>query len=61
MKIAVMVRQLDLGHILWCGRVVRVERAHRVRVVRLHHIPHSALAPGLPLKGRLITNKTLAS
>jgi hypothetical protein len=23
MKIAVMVRQLDLGHILWCGRVVR--------------------------------------
>jgi hypothetical protein len=28
------VRQLDLGHILWCGRVVRVERAHRVRVVR---------------------------
>ena len=51
MKIAVMVRQLDLGHILWCG-VVRVERAHRVRVVRLQHIPHSALAPGLPLKGR---------
>jgi hypothetical protein len=46
---------------LWCGRVVRVERAHRVRVVRLQHIPHSALAPGLPLKGRLITNKTLAS
>jgi hypothetical protein len=34
MKIAVMVRQLDLGHILGCGRVVRVERAHRVRVVR---------------------------
>src|SRR6516165_8006484 len=34
MKIAVMVRQLDLGHILWCGRVVRVECAHRVRVVR---------------------------
>jgi hypothetical protein len=34
MKIAVMVRQLDLGHILWCGRVVRVERAHRVRVMR---------------------------
>src|SRR5262249_52029384 len=34
MKIAVMVRQLDLGHILWCSRVVRVERAHRVRVVR---------------------------
>src|SRR5215471_14487180 len=33
MKIAVMVWQLDLGHILWCGRVVRVERAHRVRVV----------------------------
>jgi histidinol phosphatase-like enzyme len=28
MKIAVMVRQLDFGHILWCGRVVRVERAH---------------------------------
>ena len=27
MKIAVMVRQLDLGHILWCGRVVRVKRA----------------------------------
>ena len=34
MKITLMVRQLDLGHILWCGRVVRVERAHRVRVVR---------------------------
>jgi hypothetical protein len=38
MKIAVMVRQLDLGHILrcvlWCGGVVRFERAHRVRVVR---------------------------
>ena len=34
MKIAVMVRQLDLSHILWCGRVVRVERAHRVRMVR---------------------------
>ena len=34
MKIAVMMRQLDLGHILWCSRVVRVERAHRVRVVR---------------------------
>src|SRR6516225_5395193 len=34
MKIAVMVRQLELGHILWRGRVVRVERAHRVRVVR---------------------------
>jgi hypothetical protein len=34
MKIAVMVRQLGLGHILWCGRVVRVERAHRARVVR---------------------------
>src|SRR5215467_1716361 len=34
MKIAVMVRQLDLGHILWCGRVVWVERAHRIRVVR---------------------------
>src|SRR5262249_43585161 len=34
MKIAVMVRQLDLGHILWCGRVVRVECAHHVRVVR---------------------------
>ena len=34
MKIAVMVRQLDLRHILWCGRVVRVERAPRVRVVR---------------------------
>ena len=33
-KIAVMVRQLDVGHILWCGRVVRVGRAHRVRVVR---------------------------
>ena len=28
-----MVRPLDLGHILWCGRVVRVVRAHRVRVV----------------------------
>src|SRR5215471_899766 len=25
MKIAVMVRHLGLGHILWCGRVVRVE------------------------------------
>jgi hypothetical protein len=34
MKIAVIARQLDLGHILWCGRVVWVERAHRVRVVR---------------------------
>ena len=34
MKIAVMVRQLYVGHILWCDRVVRVERAHRVRVVR---------------------------
>src|SRR5262249_9248094 len=34
MKIAVVVRQLDRGHILWCGRVVRVERAHRIRVVR---------------------------
>src|SRR5215831_11032046 len=34
MKIAVMVRQLDLGHILWCGRVVRVKHAHRIRVVR---------------------------
>src|SRR5262245_55388622 len=34
MKIAVMVRQLDLGQILWCGHVIRVERAHRVRVVR---------------------------
>jgi hypothetical protein len=31
MKIAVMVRQLDLGHILWCARVVRVvhPRGHR--------------------------------
>jgi hypothetical protein len=26
--------QLDRGHILWCGRVVRVERAHRIRIVR---------------------------
>src|SRR5262249_60582437 len=34
MKIALMVRQLDLGHILWCGRVVRVNHAHRIRVVR---------------------------
>jgi len=34
MKIAVMVRRLDLGHILWCSRVVRVERAPRVRAVR---------------------------
>ena len=34
MKIAVVVRQLDRGHILWCGRVVRVERAHRIRIVR---------------------------
>jgi hypothetical protein len=33
MKIAMMVRQLDLRHILWCGRVVRVERAPGVRVV----------------------------
>ena len=33
MKIALMVRQ-DLGHILWRGRVARVERAHRIRVVR---------------------------
>jgi hypothetical protein len=30
MKIALMVRQLDLGHILCCSRVVRVERAHRI-------------------------------
>jgi len=30
----VVVRQLDRGHILWCGRVVRVERAHGIRVVR---------------------------
>src|SRR5262249_22950718 len=34
MKIAAMVRQLDVRHILWCGRVVRFERAHRVRIVR---------------------------
>ncbi len=34
MKIALVVRQLDLGHILKCGRVVRVERAHRTCVVR---------------------------
>jgi hypothetical protein len=34
MKIALVVRQLDRGHILWCGRVVRVERAHRIRIVR---------------------------
>src|SRR5262245_29777528 len=34
MKIAVVVRQLDRGHILWCGRVVRVERGHRIRIVR---------------------------
>src|SRR5262245_1667137 len=34
MKIALLVRQLDLGHILWCGRVVRVKHAHRIRVVR---------------------------
>jgi hypothetical protein len=34
MKIAVVVRQLDRGHILWCGRVVRVKRAHRIRIVR---------------------------
>ena len=34
MKIAVMVRQLDLGHILWFGRVAQVGRAHRVRVER---------------------------
>src|SRR5262249_53478546 len=34
MKIAVMVRQLDLGHILWCARLVRVERGHRIRIVR---------------------------
>src|SRR5262249_53176592 len=33
MKITLMVRQ-DLGQILWCGRGVRVERAHRVRLVR---------------------------
>src|SRR5215813_6378372 len=33
MKIAVVVRQLDLGHILWCGRVVRVERAASLRCV----------------------------
>ena len=34
MKIAMMVRQLDHRHILWCGRVVWVERAPGVRVVR---------------------------
>ena len=34
MKIAVVVRQLDRDHIVWRGRVVRVERAHRIRVVR---------------------------
>src|ERR1700730_6114451 len=34
MKIALVVRYLDLGHILKCGRVVRVERAHRICVVR---------------------------
>ena len=34
MKIALVVRELDLGHILWCGRVVRLERAHRICVVR---------------------------
>src|SRR6516162_3227468 len=34
MKIALVVRQLDLGHILRCGRVVRVKHAHRIRVVR---------------------------
>src|SRR5262249_6375729 len=33
MKITLMVR-LDLGHILWSGGVVRVERAHRIGVVR---------------------------
>src|SRR5262249_24862715 len=33
MKITLMVR-VDLGHILWGGGVVRVERAHRVRLVR---------------------------
>ena len=30
MKIALVVRH----HILWCGRVVRVERAHPIRIVR---------------------------
>ena len=34
MKIAVVVRQLDRDHIVWRGRVVRVERAHGIRVVR---------------------------
>ena len=34
MKIALVVRQLHLGHILRCGRVVRVKHAHRIRVVR---------------------------
>jgi hypothetical protein len=33
MKIA-LVRHLDLGHILWCRRVGRIERAHRIRIVR---------------------------
>ena len=33
MKIALVVRQLDRGHILWCGRVVRVDRAYRICVV----------------------------
>src|SRR5262249_53592292 len=34
MKIAMVVRQLDRGHILWCGRVVRVERAAGIGGVR---------------------------
>ena len=58
MKIAVMVRQLDLGHILWCGRVVRVERAHRVRVVRsvqkMPDVGNGAVAIGVGIAGPII-------
>jgi hypothetical protein len=34
MKFARGLRQLGLDHILWGHRVVRVERAHRIRIVR---------------------------
>ena len=58
MKIAVTVRQLDLGHILWCGRVVRVERAHRVRVVRsvqkMPDVGNGAVAIGVGIAGPII-------
>ena len=41
----------DLGHILWCGRVVRVEHAHRVRVVRgVQKMPDVGIVNSRPLR-----------